>query len=134
TMITVALMTFDVTGPPGRPPPPAPVQKSFELVRIDEDHLVFRWAVQNEQPVEGTLGIVDWEEFLGQVREREPHRWTTDPQLPGPMGEGGLPSVMRQLTTTPAYQLFLAGMDVTVFLGHYQVGRPEPRHFLEYFV
>ncbi|HEV8068639.1 MAG TPA: hypothetical protein VGP76_12950 [Planctomycetaceae bacterium] len=133
-MITVALMTFDVTASPGRQAPRAPVQKSFKMVRNDEDHLALLWEVQNEQPVEGTLGIVDWEEFLDQVRKREPHRWTTDEQLPGPMGEGGLPNIMRQLTTTPAYQLFLAAVDVVARLGLQHVGRPEPRHFLEYYV
>jgi len=131
TMITISLMTYDVTG---TPPPPAPIRKLFEFVRINSDNLVLRWSNENEQPIEGTLGIVDWDEFLAQVREREPHRWTTDPRLPGPMGEGGLPNVMRQLKTTPAYQLFLAGIDVATFLGLCQVGVPEQPHFLPYYV
>jgi hypothetical protein len=133
-MITTTITIYDVTSPPPLPPPAQPVQKSLEVERLDTDNLVFRWTNQNEQPVEGTLGIVDWDEFLQQVGKLEPHRWTTDPQLPGPMGEGGMPNIMRQLKTTPTFQLFLAAMDVAAFLGVYQVGKPQQPHFLPYFV
>jgi hypothetical protein len=133
-MIAVMLTTFDVTAPPGMPPPPAPVPKSLELVREDQEHLIFRWSTENGQPIEGTLAIVDWEEFLGQVQERNPGHWASSPQLPGPMGEGGLPAIMRQLTTTPTYQLFLAAMDLTAFLYLYQSGTPDDYHFLPYLV
>jgi hypothetical protein len=130
-MISANLLIYDVTRTPA---PRVPVQKTLDLVREDEDNLIFRWTNDDEEPVEGTLGIVDWDEFVGQVREREPARWVSDSRLSGPMGEGDLPKIVRQVKTTPAYQLFLAAMDVAAFLGLYQSGGPDPLNFLTYSV
>ncbi len=85
--------------------------------------------MENEPDVEGTLYIPDWDEFLEQVQEREPHRWVYDSQqLSGPMGDGGMPNIMTQLTTTPAYQLFLATIDLAGCIDFQQEELPDAFH------
>ena len=49
------------------------------------------------------------------------------------MGEGGVHDIVRQLTTTPAYQLFLAGVDVAAFLILDEHRIPERPQFLPYY-
>jgi len=48
------------------------------------------------------------------------------------MGEGGMRDVVRQVATTPAYQLFLAAVDIAVVTELYQRGNPEQFGFLPF--
>jgi hypothetical protein len=120
-MITVSLTINDVTGSTS---PSGPTQKSLHVVRQDSDNLIFRWLEHRRQVAEGTLYVDDWDEFLELVNTHETHRWILGNHLQGPMGEGDMPDIMKQLITTPAYHLFLGAIDIVAHLGVNSIPAP----------
>ncbi len=63
-------------------------------------------------------GIVleDWQSLAVQVQDRSLTRWQHDPGIPPPMGTAQMKRLVREINSTPVYQLFLAAFDLVELL------------------
>lgn len=62
------------------------------------------------------IEVADWPALLDQVRERSLSRWKHTRMDP-PMGDPDMQNLLAGVSNTPAYQLFLAGFDISEAVG-----------------